>query len=1315
MNDIKKSLIKIAYTNPNLRKDIIEITQKSENKEQFIKGIIKLAYHNPEIREDALVFLKEAGSGKQEKRLNKSFSEGNAMGGKYNKNKSEQKPKSDIPVSIYNSAKNNTYSNINLKDYVDKELNGKTLPNPALKKNPNAKKEVAISTIFNHITKKDEFAEDAKQIIQPYLEAIVKQYESDTGEKGESKGKEQQVEQGQPQQPTVEGSPKSVVEQTNQKLEEELDTKADKIVDLPEEQQEQEIEEVAYGTLESTVSNVFDSLGVPNAKEVGESVIQGRKEDREEDKRIEKEKQEIENQIKEDRNHGIKETIDEVEHIDFETMMPDLFNNIDKDIKWNDDEDYLKDDAYPQKFLDLSDVILSDPTKENIIDGINHLPEPIQRELVEDLKENGVDKKTLGFLSITFKVLSESVGETFSHMKGIFHSIKDGFSFPELMFDDDKIAKADAYLRERGLQYNDSYLLGEKREETIKALKEFQSLDKTKNMFQKDLPKGTSTPMLPSVVKEIASLRGNIKDDDFKKLVSLTLGGDGKNITEEIQNGYTGNAEDFKKEFEKHKDLMDKAKKLGVDFEGLSKDESKKEALNKANDFLKDKNINNSLKKEIAKNFMEGKISDKDTELLDRVLKRELSPEDKLIVDKQDTMLDSFKKLKQNRDKKEQIKEFAKTQNYKDETLFNAPSISYDAIVEMSKSKDPDDSEWAKKKLKQIEKDYDKDIEDKARTTQKERENIEALFKPESEGGKPLKIKDEHGNKYTIEEIYDMADDPSDPKKQSWASKQLSDIKKSMSGELDASESEMKEEKHKELKKDKEDLIKSHEDNKRNLIVKHTQKLQEVQKDYDDKRKNIEDSTNNDIKIKTNEINEGLRDKRMESDSEIHEILKNNGFDYEDKKQKINEDYESEIAGAIGDGEKQKEITDKREKALSALDKEKKDKIKAIPEAKTIEDGYVAHEKAKKGVLQRAINKKNKAKEDALKQLKDEHESTVKNEEDKHKVDINTEEHKHKKKVNEISKGLGEKVEDDEDYSDDEKKILSNIPNKKRTELQNNMQKHFENLDFEDLDDDELEDETESFVKKNKKLFKGMDSPEAVLAAKILLRNYKEPSKEKSSPKKTKGKGTSNSTSKAETSHEDESMTQYFSGKKFPVTQKLSNGKEVKHELEFKSLLASYRKAKSKDNMFSKEYSDQVIKLYEDAKKEYETSKKNKRASMNLTSKDDKKEKIKQKIREMSKFEEKDFEELKPYFDDNLKFDKERYLEDKKKQRKEKSKELEEHRNNYELKKTKAEVQKLKKQMLMMSFGKKAYIKNQLVKIALSSREEIKNLILPLI
>ena len=30
-----------------------------------------------------------------------------------------------------------------------------------------------------------------------------------------------------------------------------------------------------------------------------------------------------------------KETIDEVEHIDFETMMPDLFNNIDKDIKWN--------------------------------------------------------------------------------------------------------------------------------------------------------------------------------------------------------------------------------------------------------------------------------------------------------------------------------------------------------------------------------------------------------------------------------------------------------------------------------------------------------------------------------------------------------------------------------------------------------------------------------------------------------------------------------------------------------------------------------------------------------------------------------------------------------------------------------------------------------------------------------------------------------------------------------------------------------------------------------------------------------------------
>ena len=137
---------------------------------------------------------------------------------------------------------------------------------------------------------------------------------------------------------------------------------------------------------------------------------------------------------------------------------------------------------------------------------------------------------------------------------------------------------------------------------------------------------------------------------------------------------------------------------------------------------------------------------------------------------------------------------------------------------------------------------------------------------------------------------------------------------------------------------------------------------------------------------------------------------------------------------------------------------------------------------------------------------------------------------------------------------------------------------------------------------------------------------------------------------------------------------------------------------------------------YEDAKDEYESfqsqqKKPKKKASENKKNNDA----IKNRIKRLSAFGEKDFEELKPYFNDNLEFDQERYLEDKKKQREEKYKFIEDIKNKSELRKTKVELEKLKEKMEKMPSQKKASLRKQLVKIALESKKEIRDLILPMI
>ena len=193
MNDIQKSLIKIASQNPNIRKGLLKVLEQASNKEEAIKGIIKLAYVNPEIRESALPLIKEAARGDAQKssqaRKEQQKAKSKAKGEEYE----QQKPKKDeIPENVYSAAKSESYSNPALRQYMTKQLVNKRLPNP--NKNSN-QKQVAVSTILNHAAEPDdEYQEASKKILEPYLKAIVQTYEKEKGggEKETTEEKEQE-------------------------------------------------------------------------------------------------------------------------------------------------------------------------------------------------------------------------------------------------------------------------------------------------------------------------------------------------------------------------------------------------------------------------------------------------------------------------------------------------------------------------------------------------------------------------------------------------------------------------------------------------------------------------------------------------------------------------------------------------------------------------------------------------------------------------------------------------------------------------------------------------------------------------------------------------------------------------------------------------------------------------------------------------------------------------------------------------------------------------------------------------------------------
>jgi len=1399
MNDIKKSLIKIAYQNPNLRKDIINIVD-SNNKEHLIKGLVKIAYFNPSMRKDILPYIEKLAATKGTyKSMDKAIAEGQAQ---------KKKAPSTIPQNVYDAAKNETYSNFGLQTYLKSELGKQKIKNPALKDNPNAQKEVAISTILNHATNKnDPYFEDSKNILKEFMDRITQTYEKETGEKGKEKGKEEGGEETtieQPKEKAVEGSPQSIAEQKSQELEEKIDTKVDEIVDLPEEQQEQEIEDTAYGTLAGTVTDMFENLGVPNAEEVGDGVIENRKEEKKEkeeheqklkalDEEEKKQAQETKQQINATFASRTKDTYDEMEEelLDFEDIMPEVFDNIEKDIKWNDDEE-----AYFHVPEDISKVlnesaksVRENPTLENINTVVNNLPGPIQTEIVEELKENGANRETVAIVVATAEMVSETVEnpqnyygdyyeerieelETpsepkkkgwFKGMMETFQNMTDSLKFGKDIIDSEKTKE---YLEEKGLTKEDLY--GDKRKEVLDVLNKVKDIKHTEDLLKEHLPKGVSTPLSPNLINEMASLKGKLKDRDFEKLVSLTLGGNGKKITEEDQNSYVGEAEDFKEEFEKHKELMDKAKKLGVNYEDIARDESKIEILNKANEFLKDKNIEDSLKRQITKEFMNGKITEKDTDLLGKVLNKELDTDEKLLLERGDNALDSFKKLKLDKDKKEQIKEFASTKQYKDDTLFDAPPISYDQIVEMSKSKDPDDSAWAKEKLKSIEKEYDEDIKKKTITQQKQREQIEALFKPEQEGGKPLKIKDDTGNKYTIEEVYDLAEDSSNPAKQAWAAKTLDGLKKSLSGELEADAKEVKEQVYKEHEEEKNKLVEEHEKKKTSLNEEHTKKIKDIDDSHATKQKEIEDTyTNKKKDIDTHyetekkKIEEGVaqdiaklnsdhetrvKKRKEEGDKEINEIIKNE-LDVEGEQKKIDEKYlvlalDPKYQG--DEGEKLKE--EEKQKDLKSLEEKRKEIINNNPDAQKKNTSLTKslNSLQKKPI---EITNKEKAKEKALKQLEDEtalaktkadedynqskidaeneynakktqeyssHEDTMKNTDNEHKKQIKDKQKELTTRIKNISKQHDEELSEEEGIDlHFQEMVLDELSEEKQDKIEEKMKKTIKKKKKK-LTDEEIEEESVDFVNNNRKLFSEIpDDDEAVFAARILLQSLKN----KKPQKKTEPSSDKKVKEEEKPSKEDLSMTQYFGDRTWDIVGTLSTGRKKTDTLDFKKLLSAYKKAKSKNNPYDEEYTDQVIEQYEDAKKEYkQQAKTNKKASIYITSKEDKKEQIKQKIREMSKFEESDFEELKPYFNDNLEFDKEKYLEDKKKGRleknKERDKEIEARKDKLELRKTKVDMMILKKQMQKMTQQKQASIKNKLIKIALSSKPEIKNIIL---
>jgi hypothetical protein len=1527
MNDIQKSLIKIASQNPNIRKGLLKVLEQASNKEEAIKGIIKLAYVNPEIREYALPLIKEAarGSGEAQRssqaRKEQQKAKSIAKGKEYRQQKSKKDP---VPENVYNAAKSESYSNITLKEYMKTQLGNQKLKNPALKNNPNAKKEVEVSTIFNHAAEPDdEYHEDSKKILEPYLKAIVQTYEKEKGEGKKETTKEQEQGEATPtEQKPAENSPQAAAEEAVKNNEAVIETKAEEISNLPEDQQDQKINEAGKDAFNDTVKAVLGPLNV-STEQIKVTV------DNTFDNRLKNEEteQDLNNYYDDyyeewmrnaavERNNirdDIKEKIKNFKFPNNQTQAQFIENNE------FGVEDTSFEHIHPDEIRGSYHNFLNAPSDKTFTAMMNTLPKSVVSEIKEHLKGGGQEDIVPDIAQTTQEIadLQEMAQTKNEGKKGWFASLKDTFvkQFREIR-DSSRLGESTEdrrkFLESKGLKEEDLY--GDKREETYKAIEKFNKLNKMKeelgddfkDMSMDDLEilsnvkdkvfkdnfqfsndggfdetlkkvlKGksirdfTDQKELVKNLKEEHSLRNeankqgfNYKDmteeeldkfrknkyklrdiseenrkkfmkgdisvedlknhskgkeygvdyfklndkqkENFKNIDSFLKDEDGKDKYD-LKEGLFGGGEK-KKIVDKiisgeysQKDVENymKSRDLGLDYSLIKDKEEEEKKLNETNEILGNlKGLTKKEKQRVIQEKMMGTFSKDHVETFNKIKDNTLSDEEREVIKDTRDPIEQAKKLKQHNDHKEMISEYAKDKKYKDETSFENATISYSEIQDLAKNGDDEDKKWAKKKLKDIEKDYEKHLQEGLIQKQKEKKGIEDLFKPKTEGGPEKRLTGPDGKKYTISQVYSMADNPKDPKSRDWAanqlknlkekvdvrnkikdifkpstpgeapqkvkklladgkpsgkeytidemieisenpdhednewaSKQVKDLEESVTGKLEADEKEIqeedrvkKEEKVKELTSKKEDLQKNFSDNKQKIEDTHKSKIDSIDQEHEQKKKKIEDGVNDNIAKKTKETEDRIKARKDEDDKKIETIVNDKLKDKKDEIDKHNADLES--AKALGaDATTIKELEEKKAKAEEIHEKEKQTLMSKDPDIKDIIDKQKKFNQGQNSSLGTYKSKKEKEKNKSLKDLEDETSLSKSESERKMKEEVSKIEGEHKKQVKDIDKELtGEesKEETPEIKTEDIQKALPDTPPETVKKIETGISDMFEELEPE-ATEEQIEKQTKKVLKQNGVAKDEMDE---ILFAINLRRRLQQQDGEqeveqgKTTKKKTKSQ--SDDEDSEETKEKKEkapSMEKFFEGKTFTYKHIRSDGSELNPSYDFKGLLNVYKKSQSSGSGYSDENKKSIAEAYEAAKKEYEAKygkdgKGSKKASDKKE--DDRKAEIISKIKQLSKFDESDFDELKHYFDDDLKFDKERYNADQEKKRAERLKPIKDLKTKFELNKTKRELEDLKKKMESMTESKKASIRKQLVKIALSSKKEIKDLILPMI
>lgn len=1525
MNDIKNSLIKIAYQNPNLRKDLVKVLEQASNKQEAIKGIIKLAYVNPEIREYALPLIKEASrsSFKEKQKGNLSRKEqekakSRAKGDEYREKKEQQNKGTGIPENVAEAAKNQSYGNLALKQYMTTELKNQKLKNPALKDNPNAQKEVAVSTVLNHAADpNDPYHEDSKKLLQPYLEAIIKESEKGKGKKTEGDGitDETKPTTAPTTEAPAEGSPQSIVEQKDKEAETVIDNKATEIKDLSEEEQEAEIKEVSKEILGGKIVPVFENLGVSTeeANRVTDGVFEDRAKEEEIEKKRAEEAEELTRQNISFHSESRANNIDSIKNFFKENLqqkdkiaLKELLEKTDIGVS-DDDFEYTNPDDLRNAYYNVE----RERNPDAVFGNIKTLLEILPKSVIDEMRRDLNNEDSLEDISVAAQFTNEladtlEVAQVQNEgKKGWFSSIKDSIvkQFREIR-DSSRLGESSEerkkFLESKGLTEQDLY--GDKRDETYKAIEKFNKLKTLKDSLGEDFKDISSEDldklhtlkqkfdrfdfedMLKNTLKD-QSIEDALKDEDSEKKLFNKLKKE-QNFRNDISE-FDVKIKDFKtedarKRFEENKELLEslsfngrldkRVVALGVmsgkitkeDLEKTKEGESygikyldlsdeQKENFNNLKTFLKDEqgldkyNLSKGLfgggeKKKIVdkilsgeykekdiENYMKSKnmglnydlLKDKDDEIkklnetnellgnlkglsgkernmviqenmmgtfskdhaesFNRIKENDLSDEEREFIKNENNNLNKAKKLKQFQDQKEMIKEYAKDKKYKDETTVEGETISYDELEDLAKNGDDDDKKWAKKKLKDIEKDYEKHIQQGLIQKQKERDGIEALFKPKTEGAPVKKLTGPDGKKYNINQIYEMADNPNDPKNRDWASTQLKNLKEKVevrskvkdlfkpskpneapqkvkspngkeysidemleiaenpehedndwaskevkvledaaTGKLEADEKEIaeeakveKEKKVQELTSKKEQLGKSLSDNKQRIDESRNQKIDSIDQEHGEKKKKIEDGVNDNIAKKTKETQDRIEARKTEDDKKIESIVNDKLRDKKDEIDKHTSDLES--AKALGaDADTIKNLEEKKAKAEETFEKEKQTLMSKDDDIKQIKSDQLKFNKGQNSALGTYKSKKEKEKNKALKDLDDETELSKSEIERQSKEEMSQIEREHKNQVKDIDKELTgeESIEEPaetpkpEIKTEDIQKALPDTPPATVKKIENDLEDM-----FEDLDTDATEKEIEN---KTKKVLKRYDAKDEMMDDIIFAMKLRRKLMEEGTDAKSDGKTKSDGEEK-KPKEKKKNMTEFFKGRTFTYKHTTSRGETLNPKYDFKGLLDLYKKTKSNPSNYEGTTLANIQKVYKDAVAEYEKYESGFKKESSDKNQDDRKEKIKAKIKQMSKFDEKDFDELKPYFDDNLKFDKERYLADKEKKRGDKLKPINDLKMKLELRKTKSELENLKKKMDSMPEPKKASIRKQLIKIALRSKQEIKDMILPMI